>query len=184
MSSNIRIEKVCQFCNSVFTAKTTKTKYCDHRCSNKAYKRKKREEKIGLVKQEQISNNSHMFKMDIQKKDILSVSEASILIGCSKKTIYRLIKEKRLNAFNFSKRLTRISRSEINKFLELPILENNIPNMFLSSEYITISELQKWYKDRFSKSSIYEILKSKEVTKITKGRMVYVLKEEAHNALK
>ena len=31
MSSNIRISKVCQHCNRVFTAKTTVTKFCSDR---------------------------------------------------------------------------------------------------------------------------------------------------------
>ena len=38
MSSNLKIEKVCEWCGSQFVARTTATAYCSHRCSSLAYK--------------------------------------------------------------------------------------------------------------------------------------------------
>jgi len=35
MTSNIRIEKVCQYCGTKFIAKTTVTRYCSHSCNKK-----------------------------------------------------------------------------------------------------------------------------------------------------
>ena len=46
MSSNIQITRVCQFCNSEFTAKTTVTKYCSHRCASSSYKARTRNQNI------------------------------------------------------------------------------------------------------------------------------------------
>jgi hypothetical protein len=46
MSSNIRVQKICKHCNKLFEAKTTVTKFCSNACSKKAYKAKKRNEKI------------------------------------------------------------------------------------------------------------------------------------------
>lgn len=46
MSSNIRLSKICQHCEKQFTAKTTVTKYCGDDCAKKAYKKRKRQEKI------------------------------------------------------------------------------------------------------------------------------------------
>jgi hypothetical protein len=46
MSSNLFIPKTCQHCGSAFTARTTVTKYCGDSCAKKAYKARKRQEKI------------------------------------------------------------------------------------------------------------------------------------------
>ena len=46
MSSKIKIQRVCQYCEQEFTAKTTVTKYCSHKCNQRAYKAKKRAEKV------------------------------------------------------------------------------------------------------------------------------------------
>ena len=37
MSSNIQIEKVCQWCGKNFIARTTQTAYCSKRCAEHAY---------------------------------------------------------------------------------------------------------------------------------------------------
>ncbi|MFL0131990.1 hypothetical protein [Tenacibaculum maritimum] len=49
MSSNIRIEKKCFFCGTTFIARTTVTKHCSNSCAKKAYKARKRKEKIDTV---------------------------------------------------------------------------------------------------------------------------------------
>ena len=46
MSSNIEIDKVCEFCGAVFTARTTTTRYCSQRCNSRAYKAAKRGQKV------------------------------------------------------------------------------------------------------------------------------------------
>jgi hypothetical protein len=38
MSSNIRLDRVCEECNKIFVAKTTVTRFCSSRCNNKNYK--------------------------------------------------------------------------------------------------------------------------------------------------
>ena len=48
MSSNIEIERICQHCNKDFIAKTTVTRYCSDDCAKRAYKARKRAEKIGV----------------------------------------------------------------------------------------------------------------------------------------
>ena len=46
MSSKIEVQRICQYCEQEFTARTTVTKYCSLKCSQKAYKARKRAEKI------------------------------------------------------------------------------------------------------------------------------------------
>ena len=49
MSSNIRNEKVCQQCGNEFVAKTTVTQYCSDICAKRAYKARKKKEKLQNV---------------------------------------------------------------------------------------------------------------------------------------
>ncbi len=121
MSTNIRLAKNCEFCGKDFIAKTTVTKYCGDPCAKKAYKARKRNEKIGSAKKE----NRRIFPKPaeghletIQGKDFLTISEVAILLRLSKPTIYRLIKDGNLKAAKFSQRSTRIRRSDIDNLFK------------------------------------------------------------------
>ena len=114
MSSNIRIKKKCQLCNSDFVAKTTVTKYCGDNCAKLAYKARKRAEKINKSKASSVKSQSKKTELsDIQQKDYLTVKEASLLLGCSSKTIYRMVTKNTIQAINLGERMTRIKRTEI-----------------------------------------------------------------------
>lgn len=54
MSSTIKIPKFCQHCGQAFVAQTTTTRFCGHKCASRAYKQRKREEKVGSTLKEQI----------------------------------------------------------------------------------------------------------------------------------
>jgi excisionase family DNA binding protein len=109
MSTNIHIPKNCQFCGKLFTARTTKTRYCSHSCNSKHYKQLKREEKI--QESLQITKEQKSLKQvetsqvtTISSKEFLSVSEASELIGVSRWTIQRMIQQGRLKAVPFGRK--------------------------------------------------------------------------------
>ncbi|OFY97851.1 MAG: DNA-binding protein [Bacteroidetes bacterium RIFCSPLOWO2_12_FULL_31_6] len=92
MSSNIKIPKICLHCENAFIAKTTVTKFCSNECAGKAYKLKKKKEKIKKVQKEEF-NKSVGFNMEfIQAKEFLSVKEACLLLGISRMTLYRHIR--------------------------------------------------------------------------------------------
>jgi excisionase family DNA binding protein len=117
MSSNIRVPKICQHCGKEFTAKTTVTKYCGDTCAKRAYKIRKRDEKI--LKVATISNQKYVFiQKHLQDKDILSISETCKLLGASRMTLYRQIKKGTIKAVKFGNR-TIIKRSEIDKLFQL-----------------------------------------------------------------
>ncbi|MEM7297050.1 MAG: helix-turn-helix domain-containing protein [Bacteroidota bacterium] len=99
MSSNIRVQRICQHCGSEFTAKTTVTKYCSDNCAKRAYKKRKKEEKIGQSNEE---TKSIVVKptLAIQDKDFLSLEEAATLLGVSRTTLYRM---RRDGAISFAK---------------------------------------------------------------------------------
>lgn len=116
MSSNIRIQRICQHCGGEFTARTTVTRYCSDDCAKRAYKARKRADKV-----RESNRQTHQIKTkpieDIKAKEFLSVRETSKLIGCSRQTVYTLINTGQLKAKNILKKKTIIRRTEIDKLL-------------------------------------------------------------------
>ena len=114
MSSNIRIKKKCQLCNLEFIAKTTVTKYCGDNCAKIAYKARKRAEKISsATKKNYTKVDPKDTVQELQLREFLTVKDAAHLLGCSSKTIYRLIEIGTIKATNLGERLTRIKRTEV-----------------------------------------------------------------------
>jgi len=113
MSSNIEITRICRFCDNEFTAKTTVTKYCSHRCASRAYKARQRGNDIVKSNQETATTISAPI-IELQAKDFLSVSDASVLLGVSRWTLSRAINDGRLKIVRFGKRIV-IKRTEIDR---------------------------------------------------------------------
>lgn len=94
MSSNIQIRKTCEYCQQEFIAKTTKTRYCSHRCNQRHYKQLKREEKIQTAEQKEANPPEDAATFEtIAAKKYLSIKEAALLLGVSERTFYRLMKD-------------------------------------------------------------------------------------------
>ena len=116
MSSNIRLQKTCQHCGNRFTAKTTVTQFCSDTCAKRAYKQRKRDEKIEVAIKEE--TEKAMYNPAISQKEFLTVDEACQLINASRWTIYRLIDKGELKAGKLG-RSTRIPRTAINELFKL-----------------------------------------------------------------
>lgn len=113
MSSNIRIEKICSFCMEKFIAKTFSTKYCSHKCNQRDYKKKVKEEKIQKSKEELIINSKIIklkksttnFDIELLKaKSYLSISEVCVLMNMCDSTVRRLIKEDKIKTIRLGKK--------------------------------------------------------------------------------
>lgn len=115
MSSNIRIEKTCLHCAEMFIAKTTVTKYCSDNCAKRAYKKRKRQEKLQTIDN---PSPSLVSENGVQSKDFLSIQDACKLLGTSRWTIYRMIDRKQLNAAKLGSR-TIIKRADIEKLFAI-----------------------------------------------------------------
>ena len=104
MSSNIRIQRICQHCGEEFTAKTSVTKYCGDPCSKRAYKARKRAEKIEASNQEtqQIIERPIV---ELQTKEFLSIADACQVFGISRTTLWRIIKKGRLKVAKLDRRV-------------------------------------------------------------------------------
>lgn len=118
MSSTIHIPKTCQYCGIAFVARTTVTKYCSDNCAKRAYKAKKRREKVQSAIEQDLKNDKvqqptvSINPNSLALKDYLSVNEASKLIGVSRWTIQRMIKKGQLNAVQFGNKHI-VKRSQI-----------------------------------------------------------------------
>lgn len=117
MSSNIFIQRICEHCSKEFTARTTVTKFCSDACAKRAYKARKRAEKIEESNTETFQVKNKPIE-ELKAKEFLSVKDIALLLGCSTRTAYRLIDKGKINAVNLSERLTRVKRSELNKIME------------------------------------------------------------------
>jgi excisionase family DNA binding protein len=175
MSSNIEVQKICQFCGKEFTAKTTVTKYCGGSCSKRAYKMKLKTSKI-----ERCNNEVKQAKLkpieEIKAKDFLTVRDAAQLLNCSIRTTYRLIEIGNIKAVNLSQRKTIIKRSDIDKLFEQPQAITPQPEQPQIDilECYTISEVLGKY--RISETALYNLIKRESVPKIKKGLYTYVPK--------
>ncbi|KQC33387.1 hypothetical protein AAU57_08725 [Nonlabens sp. YIK11] len=177
MSSNIRIKRVCQHCEKEFTAKTTVTKYCGDTCAKRAYKARKRNEKIeaanGTLKR------SSKPKASLHDKRILTVNEASEFLGCSTKTIYRLIKLNKVQAINLGERMTRIDKVSLEELFAEPSSSSSTKSAYRTpnlKDCYSLKEISDLYG--ISQSALYTILKKYDIAKFRQGKFSYVLKNE------
>jgi excisionase family DNA binding protein len=186
MSSNIRIKRVCQHCGKDFIAKTTSTQYCGDNCAKRAYKVRKRAEKIEASNKETAGSKSNLDV--IKQKEFLTVRDASVLLNCSIRAVYYFIENKDIKATNLSERKTLIKRSEIDKLFEKTHVAAPQPRATATKfkckieDCYTVGEVQKTFD--ISDSALTDILKRKGVPKVKKGWYVYVPKKEIDKLLK
>lgn len=114
MSSNIRINKICQYCGKEFEARKTTSKTCSDDCAKRLYKARKRAGKIEAAQAETQKIIDKPIE-DLKAKEFLTVPDLARLLNCSKRTAYYLIDRGDIKAVNLSQRKTLIKRSEIDK---------------------------------------------------------------------
>lgn len=179
MSSNIKIQRICQHCGNEFTAQTTITMYCSPRCNNAAYKAKIRASKI-----EASNKATHRIKSqpieELKAKAFLSIAETCKLIGISRRTVYRIIERGELITGKAGKR-TILRRSDLEQLLfEQPRTVEPQPEkqpeqiQYEISDCYTINEVMEKYG--ISQTALQNLIKRYEIPKIKKGWFAYVPK--------
>lgn len=175
MSSNLLIKRICKHCRKEFTAKTTTTKYCSHKCNSADYKKKKRLEKVEYSNKETIKIKTEPIER-VKAKEFLTVKDVSILLGCSLRTAYRFVNNGTINAVNLAERMTRVKKSELNKLLEYsaprPKLKEPEHIQFEISDCYTLTEIQNKYG--VSEKALHDIIKRNNIPKIKRGWHTYV----------
>ena len=101
----------------MFTAKTTKTRYCSLKCNSRGYKANVKGLKIEISNIETKKIITTPIE-EIKTKEFLSIKETNLLIGLSRSTLYRLIKSEVLHIDKLGTR-TIIQRREINKLFKI-----------------------------------------------------------------
>ena len=114
MSSNIEVQRICQYCGKEFTARTTVTQYCGDDCAKRAYKARQRAAKVEVSNKETMRIKAKPIE-EIKAKEFLSVRDVATLLNCSVRSVYYYIKSGNIKAVNLAKRATRVKRSEIDK---------------------------------------------------------------------
>ncbi|MEO7215481.1 helix-turn-helix domain-containing protein [Mucilaginibacter sp.] len=175
MSSNIRINRICQHCGLEFEAKTTVTKYCSEICGKRNYKARKKDEKVKASNAETKTVREKPM-IEILSKEILTVRDAAKLLRCSVRTIYNLVGRGTLNGIRFSERKTLLRRSDIDRFFEdaltpppkRPEKPINIKDCY------HMGEIQ--LKFNISEKALYDIINRNNIPKIQQGKFVYAPK--------
>jgi excisionase family DNA binding protein len=110
MSSNIKIVKICEYCNNEFIAKTTTTKCCSDNCSKRFYKLKIKNDKIAQadLKTEMKRKPKAFITEDeikaIQAKENLTLIEAAILLNITPLTLRRWTLAGKMNSKKVGKK--------------------------------------------------------------------------------
>ena len=182
MSSNIRINRICQHCGSEFEAKTTVTQFCSDRCAKHNYKARKRAEKV-KASHEQTKAVRQRSLEEIKSKEILTVQDAAKLLSCSTRTIYNLINRGTLNGIKFSERKTLLRRSDIELFFDnaLKPLEPKPEKPLDIKQCYHMEEIQLKYN--ISETALYNIIKRNDIQKTQRGKFVYVPKSKIDQLL-
>ncbi len=175
MSSKIEVQRICQHCGNEFTARTTVTRFCSHKCASAAHKQKVRAGKV-----EQSNKQTQQIKTqpieELKAKEFLTVREVARLLNCSVRSAYYYIESGTIKAVNLGQRITRVKRSEIDKLFEQPQPVTPEPEQmqFVISDCYNLTEVQSKYG--ISETALQNLIKRNSIPKIKKGWFAYVPK--------
>ncbi len=177
MSSNIKVQRICQHCGNEFTARTTTTQYCGNTCSRRAYKARVRSTKIEESNKQTQGIKTKPFE-ELKAKEFLTVRDVATLLNCSVRSVYLYIESGNIKAVNLAERKTLVKRSEIDKLFEQSVTPQPEikpePIQYETGDCYTIGETQIKYN--ISDAGLNNIIKRFSVPKIKKGKFTYVPK--------
>ena len=182
MSSNIKVQRICQHCGQEFTARTTITLYCSHRCNSAAYKAKQRAGKVEQSNTETQHIKTHSIE-ELNAKEFLTVREVARLLNCSVRSAYYYIESGTIKAINLGQRITRVKRSDIDKLFEQPqaVTPQTEQKHYDISECYNLTEVLDKYS--ISETTLQNLIKRNSIPKIKKGWFAYVPKKEIDKLL-
>ena len=156
MSSNIEVKKKCSWCGNVFIAR--------HRCSNLAYKARKRKEKVKTFKQEYANKDAQQVE-EVKHLEYLTPSEVAKLLGIDRVTVYRYMWSGALAGAQF-KGKTLIRRKDIEKLFDeqKPYQKRLRKDPAPTAEFYTNDELRE--KFGVSLSWIFKVVKNANIPKV------------------
>lgn len=181
MSSNIKIERVCDYCGNTFIAKTTRTRYCSHQCNSRDYKKKAKNKKISKSNSETAHRKLSQVKgKDASSKEVFNVTDAARFMSVSRVTIYSLLKEGKIKGKRISDRKVLILKSNLISYLEdCDDYYHPATREEVISESYTYKDIIEKYK--VSLSWIYIIVERSGIKKTKRSGIIYLPKEDVDN---
>ena len=124
MGSTLNLKKICEHCNTKFTAMKSTTRFCSNSCSSKAYKHNVKQLKTQLAESKTIQKveTASPELSVIQLKQFLDINETSILLKCSESTLRKLISKGVIKTVNIGRKHI-IRRTDIEN-----LFDNSIKN--------------------------------------------------------
>lgn len=112
MSSNIKVQRICQYCGKEFEARKTTSKTCSDNCAKRLYKQKQKAAKIEVSNTETRKIITRPIE-ELKAKEFLTVRDVAKLLNLSIRTTYRMIDQGNIKAVNLAERKTLVRRSDI-----------------------------------------------------------------------
>jgi len=168
------LNRICKYCGNEFVARTTQTKYCSHKCSQRSYKARVRN-----VKKKKSDNQTFLIRnkpiIDVIAKEFLTVKDTALLLNISTKTIYRLIEKGTIKAIRLSERKVLVKRTDIDKEFTKdykPAVKKVKPIPPPEIEYYTYKEIEQIYN--LSKNSVWKIIKKQKIPTIMRNNKLHI----------
>ena len=175
MSSNIKIERICEWCGNRFMAQTTVTRFCSKRCSEHSYKERMRQKKMALSNMETSQCNLDRKSRD---KDFLTPTETAQYLSVCRTYIYDSINRGRIKVTRIGRK-TLISKADIHAMFDFLSPKESEPKEEVIekkgksiSDFYTRAEIRE--KFGVKDSWIYKVVAENNVPKtILRGKAYF-----------
>ena len=174
MSSNIKIERICEWCGNRFMAQTTVTRFCSKRCSEHSYKERMRQKKIALSNMETCQSN---LDRKSKEKDFLTPTETAQYLGVCRTYIYDSINRGKIKVTRIGRK-TLISKADIQAMFDFLSPKESEPKEPTEKKGKSLSDFytRAEIRERFGvkDSWIYKVVAENNVPKtILRGKAYF-----------
>ena len=171
-TSKFRVLRTCEFCGKEFYAQKVSTRYCSKRCNELAYKQRRRQRQITEAEARVLQKPIE----EVGNKEFLSLQDASVLFGITKRSVYNLIYNGVLQAFKFSSRMTFVRKADIERMFEGHIYTKKVKQERKPiTEFYTTKEIQE--KFGVSEAWVFKLAKEKKIPKVLHHGKTYWSKQ-------
>ena len=171
-TSKFRVLRICEFCGKEFYAQKVSTRYCSKRCNELAYKQRRRQRQITEAEARVLQKPIE----EVGNKEFLSLQDASVLFGITKRSVYNLIYNGVLQAFKFSSRMTFVRKADIEIMFEGHLYTKKVkPERKPITEFYTTKEIQE--KFGVSEAWVFKLAKEKKIPKVLHHGKTYWSKQ-------
>ena len=171
-TSKFRVLRTCEFCGKEFYAQKVTTRFCSRRCNELAYKQRRRQRQITEAEARVLQKPIE----EVGNKEFLSLQDASVLFGITKRSVYNLIYNGVLQAFKFSSRMTFVRKADIEIMFEGHLYTKKVkPERKPITEFYTTKEIQE--KFGVSEAWVFKLAKEKKIPKVLHHGKTYWSKQ-------